>query len=317
MAADITFVICTRGRSAHLDKTLDSLREQTRGGFPVVVVDQSEAPDRRLERRADADPLLTVIRDTGRGATRARNIGCRAAESEWVVFLDDDCRPQPDWVAQLDQAVERRPEASLISGHVEAGGELPSDDYLPVAWSEVDEENIVSGRWNLPWRIGFSLCQAVRRGVVWEIGGWDELLGPGTADFPSADDMDFNYRFLRGGNVAYVTPRLRAVHEQWRSDAELGPLWEGYMRGWIGFAVKHLRTGDVIGGLWLWSWGLVDTAGNLASALKRRSTLRLRITGHKARGLVVATVRALRTDWSASAQPGSVPSASTLPGQAR
>jgi len=315
--ADLSVVICTRGRAEHVARTLDSLRDQGGRRFPVIVVDQSDVPDASLERRADEDPLLTVIRDAGRGATRARNIGCRAVESEWVVFLDDDCRPEPNWATEFDRAVQECPEASLISGHVAAGGEFPSDDYLPVAWSEVDKARIVKGRWNLPWRIGFSLCQAVRRSVVWEIGGWDELLGPGTPDFPSADDMDFNYRFLRGGNVAYVTPNLRAVHEQWRSDAELGPLWEGYMRGWIGFSVKHLRTGDLLGGLWLWSWGLVDIAGNLASALKRRSPLRFRITGHKIRGLAVATARALRTDWSASAQPTSARSTSTLPRHAR
>ena len=297
--ADFSVVICTRNRAEHLARTVDSLREQPGARFPIVVVDQSDSPDASLERRADEDALLTVIPDTGRGATRARNLGCRAVESEWVVFLDDDCRPEPDWATEFDRAVREHPEAALFSGHVTAGGEFPSDDYLPVAWSEVNEERVVKGRWHLPWRIGFSLCQAVRRHVVWDIGGWDERFGPGTSPFPSADDMDFNYRFLRGGHVACVTPRLRAVHEQWRTNEQLGPLWEGYMRAWTGFALKHLRTGDIPGGLWLWSWGLVDIAGNLASAAKRRSSLRLRITGHKIRGLVVGTARGLRTDWGA------------------
>ena len=133
--ADFSVVICTRNRAEHLARTVDSLREQPGARFPIVVVDQSDSPDASLERRADEDALLTVIPDTGRGATRARNLGCRAVESEWVVFLDDDCRPEPDWATEFDRAVREHPEAALFSGHVTAGGEFPSDDYLPVAWS--------------------------------------------------------------------------------------------------------------------------------------------------------------------------------------
>lgn len=294
---DFAVVIATRNRPDQVRRTLEALDAQTRRGFDVTVVDQSDVLDTVLHQRALEDPHLEVVADDGRGVTRARNIGWRRVGSEWVVFLDDDCHPAPDFIDELVQAMARHPEASFISGHVEAGGELPSDDYMPVTPSDIREERVISGRWNLPWKIGFSLCMAVRRDTVEAIGSWDERFGPGRPDFPASDDMDFNYRFLRSGGVAYVTPRLRASHDQWRSPDELGPLFEGYMAAWSGFALKHLRTGDVLGGLWLWSWSLVDIARNLASAAKRRSSLRLRITGHKLRGLVAGTVRGIRTRW--------------------
>lgn len=295
--SDFAIVIPTRNRADQVRRTLDALDGQTRGGFHVTVVDQSDATDAQLEARAREDPLFDLVADEGRGVTRARNIGWRKADTEWVVFLDDDCHPDPDFVEELHAAIERHPEASFVSGHVAAGGEMPSDDYLPVTPSDIREERLISGRWNLPWKIGFSLAMAVRRETVEAIGAWDERLGPGRPDFPASDDMDFNYRFLRAGGVAYVTPRLRATHDQWRTPEELGPLYEGYMAAWTGFALKHLRTGDVLGGLWLWAWGPVDIARNLGSAIKRRSALRLRITWHKVRGLAAGTVRGLRARW--------------------
>jgi GT2 family glycosyltransferase len=138
---------------------------------------------------------------------------------------------------------------------------------------------------------------AIRRSTIAELGGFDERLGAGAAEFPASDDMDFNYRFLRAGGVAHVTPAVRVVHDQWRTTADLGPHYRGYMAGWTGFAMKQLRTGDVAGGIWLWSLGAVDLARMIASSIRRRSKLRLGLAWWKLRGLVAGTVKGLGTRW--------------------
>ncbi len=125
----------------------------------------------------------------------------------------------------------------------------------------------------------------------------DERLGAGAPDFPSSEDMDFNYRFLRAGGVAFVTPRIRVHHEQWRAGGELASHFRGYAQGWSGFAMKHLRHGDVLGGVWLWSLGVLDAARMLASALRRRSTFRLRAAGFKFEGLAKGTAKGLVYPW--------------------
>jgi GT2 family glycosyltransferase len=295
--ADYSVLICTRNRADMLERTLDALDHQTRNGIPVTVVDQSTEPNPALAARAERDPNLTVINDAGQGLSRSRNIGWRSIGTEWLAILDDDCIPEPDWAEQIDHAIAAHPEASYISGYV-GTSELPSDDYLPATPSLIEEEATVQGRWTLPWKIGLGVCLIVRNKTIEEIGGWDERLGTGTASgFPASDDMDFNYRFLRSGGVAYVTPAIRATHHQWRTAEDLVPLYEGYMVGWAGFAIKQLKSGDVPGGLMLWAWSLVDLARNMASAARRRSGLRFRITMRKLRGLVVGTTRALRTKW--------------------
>ena len=109
--------------------------------------------------------------------------------------------------------------------------------------------------------------------------------------------MDFAYRLLRSGGVALLTPRVRAVHEQWRTPDEVVALQRGYLRAWAGFAIKHLRSGDVAGGLWLWAWGVIDVLDMAKSAAGRRSRLRARLVGAKARGFAEGTVTGLRTRW--------------------
>ena len=138
---------------------------------------------------------------------------------------------------------------------------------------------------------------AIRRDRIEVLGGWDERLGAGTRPFPASEDMDFNYRLLRQGDRAFITTAVRASHQQWRSPAELPALFEGYMAGWAGFAMKHLRQGDVRGGLWLWSLSLRDIARSAGGALRRRSALRLRVLVAKVRGLLSGTARGLLMRW--------------------
>jgi len=295
VTAPFAIVIATRDRADLLMGTLGALDAQTTAP-EVLVVDQSAAPDPRLEAAAAERPWLRVLRDPGRGLSRARNVGWRAVDAEWVVYVDDDCLPEPDFAERLAEAIRGRPGVAWISGHVEET-EAPGGDYLPVTVFPVAREEIVTGNRVPPWRIGFGVLMAVRRDVIERLGGWDERLGAGTSPFPAGEDMDFNYRLLRSGERALVSPAIRAAHRQWRGRGDLPALYEGYMRSWAAVAVKHLLGGDVRGGAWLWRLGAVDAGRMAGSAVRRRSGLRARVAAAKLRGLAAGTVRGLATRW--------------------
>jgi GT2 family glycosyltransferase len=290
-----TVVVCTRDRPGRVRRTLEALREQTRNHFPVVVVDQSDPADSGLAGDAAGESSLRVVHDDGRGLSRARNIGARTAETDWVVFLDDDCVPERDWAERLEEELVRHPEADMVACHVEPGS--PPGDYVPASAFPVTRPALRRGRFRHPGHLGLGVCMAVRSSAIQRLGGWDERLGAGVARFPAAEDMDFNYRLLRGGGAGFVSPAPRARHEQWRSQGELQSLLRGYMRGWGGFAAKHLRTGDPLGGIWLWTIGAIDVLDMLDDALRRRSRLRLRLAGAKLRGLLEGSAAGLRQRW--------------------
>lgn len=279
-----------------VSKALGALERQSRGGFEIVVVDQSDVADERLSARADANAGIRLVPDEGPGLSRARNVGWRETSADWVVFIDDDCIPDADWAEQLERALAAHPSAAFVTGDV-YDNSTPDRDYLTVSAARVWEERLRAGRWVRPWDIGIGAFSGVRREVIEDLGGWDTRLGPGSSDFPAADDMDFNYRFLRSGGTALATPRARVLHDQWRSPEELGPLYRRYIGAWSGFSMKHLRTGDVLGGLWLWQLGLRDVVRLFASSLRRRSRLRLRVSLFKLHGLVLGTAKGLSRRW--------------------
>jgi glycosyltransferase involved in cell wall biosynthesis len=295
-AVALTVAVCTRDRAERLRATLAALLAQTDADFELVVVDQSSSPNPELERLERERPRTTVLRDGGAGLSRARNLALEAALGDWIAFVDDDCLAERDTVAALRAEIAAHPEVDWVSGDVSAAGRPPGD-YPEVTTFPVPSARRVRGRRVVPGTIGFGVFFAVRRCTARRLGGGDERLGPGVPDFPAADDMDFNYRLLRSGAAAWLSPRVRLRHDQWRPVDALPALHRGYVRAWAGFAMKQLRTGDVAGGLWLWSWGVVDVLDMAANAARRRSRLRARMAAAKLRGLAEGTALGLRRRW--------------------
>src|SRR5690348_12738125 len=89
----VSVVVITRNRPRDLEVCLASLVAQQHQNFELVVVDQStDTASRELvSRLAEADPRIRYVRDTGKGAARARNVGTAATTGNIVFFTDDDC----------------------------------------------------------------------------------------------------------------------------------------------------------------------------------------------------------------------------------
>jgi glycosyltransferase involved in cell wall biosynthesis len=122
-------VVPTRARPRGLATCLLALAEQryASGLFHVVVVD--DGGDSLVEAdlasvRAKLD--LEVVRLAHSGPAAARNAGAARARGELLVFTDDDCRPDPGWLAAFAARFEGAPERAFGGRTVNA---LPSNPY--------------------------------------------------------------------------------------------------------------------------------------------------------------------------------------------
>jgi peptidoglycan/xylan/chitin deacetylase (PgdA/CDA1 family)/GT2 family glycosyltransferase len=93
-------IIPTRQRSAALRETLESLNRQTDKDFEVIVVVDGEDEETRslAGTHKAAFPLRWIFGPEHKGQASARNAGAAAAESDILIFLDDDTRPVPEWI---------------------------------------------------------------------------------------------------------------------------------------------------------------------------------------------------------------------------
>ena len=116
----LSVVVPTRDRPAALARCLAALAAQRypTERFEVVIVDDGGAPGAAEATLAAAGPLdARVLVQPHGGPARARNLGARAARGRLLAFTDDDCRPQPGWLAALEAALAARPGA-MVGGRV-------------------------------------------------------------------------------------------------------------------------------------------------------------------------------------------------------
>lgn len=111
--SDLTSVIVTTyNRPDALAAVLGGLLAQHDRGFEVLVADDGSRDDTRalVERLANDAPLRIVHiwqEDRGFRAGAARNGAAARARGEYLIFLDGDCVPRPDFIAQHRQLAER------------------------------------------------------------------------------------------------------------------------------------------------------------------------------------------------------------------
>jgi GT2 family glycosyltransferase len=119
-ARDVSVVVPSHGRPLRLRWLLNALESQTleRSRFEVIVVHDYD--DQDSESIIGRHPLTAagVIRqiriEPGTGSpSRQRNLGWRGATAPLIAFTDDDCRPDPEWLATLREAAVDQPGAIL------------------------------------------------------------------------------------------------------------------------------------------------------------------------------------------------------------
>ena len=114
----VSVVVTTYNRSDALLAVLGGLTLQTDGNFEVIVADDgsTEPHQARILRSAVAAQLKLVYvwqPDVGFTAARNRNRGVGAAQGAYLVFLDGDCVPERDFVAQHRRLAAR---ACFVNG---------------------------------------------------------------------------------------------------------------------------------------------------------------------------------------------------------
>lgn len=113
-------IIPTFNRPDAVCQTLEAMRRLRvpPGGLEVVVVDDgSPTPlDHQVEpfRRQLS---IQLHRQSNAGPASARNQAAHLARGEFLVFLDDDCQPDPGWLCAFDEVFQRQPDA-LLGGRI-------------------------------------------------------------------------------------------------------------------------------------------------------------------------------------------------------
>jgi glycosyltransferase involved in cell wall biosynthesis len=101
----VSAIVSTYNRADALRAVLDGLNAQTHGDFEVIIADDGSGKETRdmLQeiRERLPYPLIHIWqKDKGFRAAKARNKAVAASRGEYLIFLDGDCIPFPNFIEE-------------------------------------------------------------------------------------------------------------------------------------------------------------------------------------------------------------------------
>ncbi|OGG04177.1 hypothetical protein A2Z33_03410 [Candidatus Gottesmanbacteria bacterium RBG_16_52_11] len=183
-----TIVIPALNEESFLPNLLDSLAAQTSNGFRVIVVDGSSR-DRTVEvakSYADRLPGLQVIVSRKASLPLQRNIGARAAKTNWLIFSDADNVLLPYAVERMEAFVKLR-QPQFFTTWIQPDSEVQSEVVLSVMGNLLVEGSILLKRSFSPGPL-----TAITHDLFNSVGGYNERASWG-------EDMEFANRVTQTG----------------------------------------------------------------------------------------------------------------------
>ncbi|HEY0847774.1 MAG TPA: glycosyltransferase family 2 protein [Noviherbaspirillum sp.] len=105
----ISVIVTTYNRPDALSTVLDALLDQNDPNFEIIIADDGSGEPTRaaiaaFRGKPHAPGLKRLVHawqpDDGFRASAARNLGVHASRGDYLVFLDGDCIPRPDFIAR-------------------------------------------------------------------------------------------------------------------------------------------------------------------------------------------------------------------------
>lgn len=250
--ANLAVAIATMDRPDDLACCLEAILKGDVLPGELVVIDQSAGQDteRLMERFRDAPCQVHYVHQPKRGLSASRNTAIEHSSSPFIAFSDDDCVPDPAWVARLEQAFLSAPFPAAVSGRV-----LPYGAESPELYSVSPRESTICADYtgkNIPWNVGTGGNFAIQREWLERVGKYDERLGAGSPG-KAAEDADMIFRLLRSGGMIRYEPKVVVFHKRQDISRRMTSRWN-YGFGIGTFCASWLRRLDFYSAYILASW---------------------------------------------------------------
>ena len=216
---DASIILCTHNRSEALRLALEGLVcLVTPPGFTweILIVDnRSTDGTRSLCERfvAEHGEHFRYLYEGRPGKSYALNTGIRETTGRLLIFTDDDCIVDPEWLQMIVDEFSADTHLAILGGRVE----LYNPDDLPLTLLTSRHRTVVSKpiRLIFPRNHVIGCNMVIKREVFESVGLFDPNLGPGSRG-ESTEDVDILCRALKHGSKIVYSPLPLVFHNHGR-----------------------------------------------------------------------------------------------------
>lgn len=198
-----------------LAPALDALEQQTCRDFELILLDNGSPEPLSAEALAQHPllPLRLLRSENNLGFAGGNNLAARSARGEYLVLLNADAFPQPEWLAELRAAARRHPGACFASRQLKADDPTRLDGEWNVyaasglAWRKAHGQPLEKA-WPAEREV-ISACAAASAyplSAFREVGGFDEDF------FAYLEDVDLDLRLRLLGYPCFYLPQAVVRH---------------------------------------------------------------------------------------------------------
>ncbi|BAT56484.1 putative glycosyl transferase [Nostoc sp. NIES-3756] len=218
----ITVVIPTYGREEPLRDSIVDVLNQDYPNYEVLVVDQSPTHQPEIQaylQEVAAAGKIKWFRLNWASLPGARNYAIRRSSGDVILFIDDDVKLKPGFLAAHAKNYIENPEVGAVAGRVfdrmklgDSGGKLEIE-YLPpeamdpgIAWYHIDLVHTIKPQQVLTAR---GCNMSFRRETFTKYGlRFDERFRGSAV----REESDFCLRFRRTGYKIWYDPEADLIH---------------------------------------------------------------------------------------------------------
>lgn len=209
--SDLISVIIPAFNSAHtLDACLSSVLEQTYGNLEIIIIDDGSTDNSKeiCDQYASAHTRIRAFHQQNRGPSAARNVGLRAAQGQYIAFVDSDDELHPDYFKTLlEMLVRYEADVSAISYQIVAQDKAASLVRENTKTLIFDSKEAVSDLLYQKHLDSSQCCKLYRRAII------DGMTFP--EDIRVYEDLEFVYHvFCQCKRITWTDKKMYYYHKQ-------------------------------------------------------------------------------------------------------
>lgn len=214
---NFSIIIPTYERKEVFEKTIVAAHEAIEGiNAEIIVVNDSKIQEIHLPFNS---PKIISLKNPGKGVASARNFGAARAQSDILIFLDDDILISKQAIKKLEEhllndkkncyllnwsyppELVKKLKKSKFGRYLEKYNFVTLKGWLGDQWQEAEEIFELQG--------GASYCLPITKSNFNKIGGYNE-------SFPhaGAEDYEFSERAKKAGTKFYLDKSVEVYHNE-------------------------------------------------------------------------------------------------------